>query len=244
MKRALRLALALGLAGPLLFLLGARCVEHDALRRGPDGNWHIYGELFNDTDVQGTGIVVQGSLFDASGELLATGTAPTCPGELSPGKPVVYDIRLPNTEFLPEPSSYRVNVAKGVVLEAPLPELAIAPEFTVEVVAGNKLRIGAEFLTSAQHPGRYEFCVAFYDGAGDVMAVLVNALGPTGPSGPSGPRRFAGEISRTDIPGAVSMRVWIYAFVDGNISPFQPFVTLPIRLPPEKKIPGKVQIGF
>jgi hypothetical protein len=241
MRRSLRLAITLGLAGGLFFLIGARCVENDALRRGPDGNWHLYGELFNETDVQGVGMIVQGSIFDADGNLLSSATKPTCPQELSPGKPVVYDITFPTTNFLPEPASYKVTVSDGAALETPLPELTIAPALTVEEVAGNLLKFEVAFGPAPGYTGGYAFCLAFYDGEGDVIALPMDGFS----GGPAGvPVSFTTNFDRDRLPGAVSMRFWIFATGDGNGSPFQTFVSFPIRLPLEKKIGATPQLGF
>ena len=232
-----RLVLGLLLVAGAIFLISARCVENDAVRRGPDGNWHLYGELFNETDIQGTGMVVRGEIFDQEGNVVSAGTAPTCPRELAPGKPVAYDVTFPNTEFQPKPATHKVTVVEGAALESPLPELTITPTITVEELAGNKLMIGARFTKLAGLP-EYGFCIAFYDGSGDMIALPVNGLILDSFNLELGIRK---EISRADIPGALDMRIWIFAVGESG-SPFQPYVSFPIRLPFEKKIGATPQL--
>ncbi len=98
-----------------MFSLGARCIENTSLRRGAGGDWHLYAEIHNETDVQATEFIVLGTLLDAEGN---PGQAPICPHELSPSSFSAYDIRFPGTEGLPEPASYKVNVLSGKTLES------------------------------------------------------------------------------------------------------------------------------
>jgi hypothetical protein len=228
------------MAGGLVFVLGARCVENDALRRGPDGNWHLYGELFNETDVQGAQMVVQGTIFDASGRVLATANARTCPRELSPGKPVSYDIAFPNTKNLPQPASHKVNVASGAALQGLLPALAIQPAIELTALPGNRVGVRASFQALPQHSGIYFFCLALYDGAGRIVYAFRFGDATDQP-------QIDTEVplDRTLFPAATSLRMWISA-VNENTgeSQFQPFVSGKIALPFNPQVGATPQIGF
>jgi hypothetical protein len=156
-----------------LALSGAKCIEHDSLRRGADGDWHIYGEIHNKTDLPGAGIAVQGTLVDATGNVIATAQAATCPTSLSPGTFSVYDVRFHDTAGLPQPASHRINVAAGEV-SATLPPLnATFEKMSAKPGLVGRIEAGA-ILALADGPppaSAFPYCVAFYDDDGDVVDV-------------------------------------------------------------------------
>lgn len=205
----------------LLFATGARCVERDTVRRDRDGNIHIYGELFNETGVQGVDIGVEGSLFDAAGELLASATAFTCPGELSPGKPVVYDIAFEASAGLPNPASHKVNVARGAARPAPLPELTTAPVVSVRLI-GSLIHFKIELAPQPGIAGEYYMCGALYDSEGNVVGVPLPQRGIGNPA-----EGIDSLLLAEPLPGAVSARVWVGLWAPGGLrrAASQPFVT-------------------
>ena len=89
-----RVLIAFMLIAPF-FLLGAKCIENDSLRKGPDGDWHIYGEIHNETTVQGAQILLQGTFYDGGGNVIGIGQAPLRAPELSPGTSSCTTFRSP-----------------------------------------------------------------------------------------------------------------------------------------------------
>jgi hypothetical protein len=153
-----------------LFSLGARCIENDSLRRSEiDGDWHIYGEIHNETNVQGVEIIVQGTLFDAQGNVLATGQAPICPYELSPGSFSGYDIGFNNSAGIPQPASYKINVLSGRALTSPLPALDATVSGLQAERDGDTVTITGTVRANRDYPGDYAGCAAFYDSAGKTV---------------------------------------------------------------------------
>jgi hypothetical protein len=228
MAKRFRTTLAIMLAAASLLLLGARCVEHDALVRGDDGNWHVYGELFNETDIQGVDLIVQASIFDANGNLLGTATSPTCPGALSPGKPVVYDITFAGTEGTPKPASYKINVVNGAVLATPLLELDVVPTFEA-YESGDGDKVVTTLPEGAAASGAFFQCLALYDPSGNVIAVIDKSTSIT-TEGTQTLRRTRYVDSGT-YPDAATARVWVWR-VKPTGEASQPAVSPYLRLKP------------
>jgi hypothetical protein len=149
--------------------MAARCIENTSLRRGSDGDWHIYGEIHNETDVQGAEILVVGTLLDADGNVMATGQTGICPFELSPGTFSVYDIAFHNSAALPQPASFKVNVLSGKALEAALPPLDATLQNLDATRSGDTVTITGSVRANKNYPGDYSGCAAFYDGGGKVV---------------------------------------------------------------------------
>jgi hypothetical protein len=100
--------------------LGARCVENTNVYVDDEGYTHLTGEMFNDTDVQGVGMMVRGTLYDGAGNVIAEKESPICPPDLQPNSRVMFDIRFDNPG-IPSPTSWTVKVSGGKALEQPLP---------------------------------------------------------------------------------------------------------------------------
>lgn len=189
-----------------LFFLAAKCVENDTLRRGPDGDWHIYGEIHNETDVQGVEIIVQATLFDGDGNVLATGQAPICPYELSPGQVSVYDIDFHNSASVPQPANYRINVMSGKALASALPQLDADLTDLSASRSGDTVTITGSVSANQNYPGDFSGCAAFYDSAGTVIQQFtVFGFGAL----PSGVSQDL-ELPLPQIPGdAQTVRFWL-----------------------------------
>jgi hypothetical protein len=169
-----------------LFGISAKCLENDSLRIGEDGNWHVYGEIHNETDVQGLDMVLNGAVFDAAGQQIAVAQALMCPASLSPGTFSVYDIGF----VLPAgvaPDTHQVNVVQGTADSEPLPalmgafhDITTAAQF-YQGPARDKIAYQGTFtlaeseLTAIQ-PGepapRFMYCTALYDDDGDVIGLI------------------------------------------------------------------------
>ena len=172
-----------------VFLVSARCVEHEALRKGPDGDWHIYGEIYNDTDVQGLNMVIDGAFLDASGAETRTARAVMCPGSLSPGTFSAYDIRFPNTSVIDRPEGFKVKVVDGNASGNQLTALHGAYQ---DVTASARLdlpdlvNLSATFALEEDRSRReatpvqsvYLYCVVMYGPDGNVVGII----GPRAPT--------------------------------------------------------------
>ena len=80
-RRHRLLALVTLLVLPLLLMAG-KCVDNETLYQDTSGDWHVVGEIHNDTDIWGADMTVGGDLLDADGNVIATTHAPLCPLEL------------------------------------------------------------------------------------------------------------------------------------------------------------------
>jgi hypothetical protein len=171
MMRALRIGRSLLLAAPLL-LVAAKCVEHTTLYRDNAGNLHIVGEIHNETDIQGTELIVGGTLYDGAGNVLATAQTPICPSELSPHTFSTFDIEFQNSSAVPQPARYDVRPISGKTLTQALPPLHV----TLSSVRAKRTPIGVEITGSIRagqaYAGFYYGCAAFYNSAGDVIRQL------------------------------------------------------------------------
>jgi hypothetical protein len=162
------------IAGAILLaafvLMGAKCVENTSLRRSElDGDWHLYGELHNETDTQGVQMAVLGTLLDANGNVMATSEAVICPIELSPKSLSTIDIDFNGTQNLPQPASYKVNVIRGKVLEQPLPEMPIDIQQVKASRSGGDVSVEVTIRLQQVFNADTIGCLAYYDSAGKVV---------------------------------------------------------------------------
>jgi hypothetical protein len=189
-------------------VLGAKCIENDALRRDSTGDWHIFGEIHNETQVQGAEIVVLGTLLDAAGNTIATAQTPICPFELSPGSFSGYDIHFQNSQAL-QPASHRVNVIGGKALPGPLPMLEATVtdlEARRDAQVDELVHITGKVRALMPISGDFSGCAAFYNAAGKVVSHwTIFGFGPL----PSGSAQDL-EFSLGFVPDeATSVRFWL-----------------------------------
>jgi hypothetical protein len=220
--------LALILAAGSLFLLGAKCIENDSLRRGEDGDWHIYGEIHNETQAQGAEIVVVGTLLDANGNAIATAQAPICPFELTPGTFSGYDIHFHDSENIPQPASYKINVLSGKVLPGPLPHLEVTVTDLDAERVGDQVFIRGDLRANQPIEGDFKGCAGFYDAAGKMIQhVSIFGFGPL-PSGNTQPL----ELPLPLVPDAAeTVRFWLVGPGDLLSSNWRPIISdhIPIQ---------------
>src|SRR6185295_19190946 len=76
--------------------LGARCIERTSIHVDADGYTHITGEMLNETDIQGTQIMLRGTLYDDQNNVVAQKDSPTCPPDSQPNSQIIFDIRFDN----------------------------------------------------------------------------------------------------------------------------------------------------
>jgi hypothetical protein len=202
----LRLVAAAVLTVVALGALGAKCIENDSLYRDEDGDWHIVGEIHNETQVQGAGMIIGGTLFDAQGNVLATAQAPACPMELTPGTFSVYDVEFFNSDNVPQPASYKLNVLAGKALPAPLPVLEATVNDLAAERSGDTVTLTGTIRVLRPYDGDFYGCAAFYDGAGKVnRQITIIGFGDI-PDGDPQPL----ELPLPRIPNsAQSVRFWL-----------------------------------
>jgi hypothetical protein len=107
---------ALAIAG-----IGAKCIEKAYVYVDSEGYTHITGRLVNETDIQGTNLVLRGTLLDGAGNVIATKDQAPCPPDLKPYSETMFDIRFDNPNVPPH-ASFKVNMVSGKALPAPLPD--------------------------------------------------------------------------------------------------------------------------
>src|SRR3990172_7618230 len=166
MPRA-RLLAGLLLASLSVFLMSAKCIENDTVRRGINDDWTIFGEIHNETDVQGVQMLLQGTIFNDAGNVVGVAQAQTCPSELSPASLSVFAIRFNDSEAVGQPARHQVNVLSGKALEEPLPLFdATVSNASVVVENGADLRYSFSVTPAQQYTGNVITCTAWYDAAG------------------------------------------------------------------------------
>lgn len=238
-----RASIALLLAAGV-FTISARCIENDTLRRGTDGNWHIYGEIHNETDVQGLNMVLNGATFDANGRQLSVGQALMCPASLSPDTFSVYDVAVPSAA---NPASHKVNVVSGGATSNALTPLqgsfqgATTEAFYSQTFSVHRIFFSATFVLADSErvgiaPGgiapSFTYCVAFYGADGRVVDLLppttVGTLGDVNLTTKGNAPIVTPSDYRTITRDAVTMRfiLWRGSSVDETFS--APAISAPI----------------
>jgi hypothetical protein len=99
---------------------GARCIEQPSVQVDKDGYTHLTGRMVNETDTQGTELMLRGTLYDAQNNVIAQKDAPPCPPDLSPNSEVMFDIRFDNPNVPPH-DHFDVRLVSGKALPAKLP---------------------------------------------------------------------------------------------------------------------------
>ena len=84
-RRTLRIGVLAVLVAGAVLAAGARCIENVRVYVDDDGYTHIAGEMYNETDIQGTSIMLRGTLLDAAGNVIAQKDSPICPPDSQPG---------------------------------------------------------------------------------------------------------------------------------------------------------------
>ena len=210
--------------------MGARCIERTSSHVDADGYTHITGEMVNDTETQGVGIILQGTLFDAAGNVVATKTGPTCPPDTQPHQQTVFDLRFDNPN-LPPWDHFAVAPIAGQALPAELPDpkmvlfFAEAIRFTAPIVlpgltiSDKDVYFGFDVRnqTDNTYSGGVQGCAAVYDQAGKVVFVvqkeLLERTGPTSVGTVTvKPQELASVFMvAEDVPtGPVQVRAWLW----------------------------------
>ncbi len=236
--RALSLALLLGVGA---MALGARCIDRTSTHVDADGYTHITGEMVNDSDVQGTQIMLQGTLHDANDNVVAQKTAPTCPPDTQPHEHTIFDIRFDNPN-VPPWTRFDVRPISGSAQASPLPNPKVvlfssdAIRFTVPpAIPGFPITdkdVFFAFDVRNQSDNTYagvQGCAAVYDQAGNVVFVDSAEVVQENPDksvvpATLGPQRLTSIFwLAKDVPkGPIQVRAWLWFGPKGaSTSPYQ-----------------------
>jgi hypothetical protein len=232
--------------------LSAKCIENTKVFVDSDGYTHIVGEMFNETEIQGTAIVLRGRLLDANGNVIAEKDTPICPPDSQPRAQSVFDIRFDNPN-LPPHASFTVNAVAGKVLDAPLPNPNILVLDTdaiklinVPPIPGFPLQDGdVAFFFGVRNRSQTVYhgiqaCAAAYNNQGKVVAVSTGEVIEFDEEGNIGPAtldfrsrvNFFIPMTDVDVPlEAAYVRGWLWIGNPGDpTSQYQFVMTPPITL--------------
>lgn len=225
-RRALTVGLLLGAAA---LVLGARCIDRTSTYVDADGYTHITGEMVNDTDIQGTQIMLRGTLYDAAGNVVATKDAPTCPPDTQPRQQTVFDIRFDNPN-VPPWTKFDVRPISGKTLTSPLPGPGVvvllpeafrftSPYVTPGLTISTKdvyFRFRVRNQTNSTISG-VQGCAAVYDQAGNVVFVDSTEIIEQNVDGSISPATLDAQwlgyvyMVAKDVPaGPVQVRAWLW----------------------------------
>jgi hypothetical protein len=224
--------------------MAARCIDRTNTYVDADGYTHITGEMVNDTDIQGTQIMLQGTLYDANDNVVAQKTAPTCPPDTQPHQQTIFDIRFDNPN-VPPWTRFDVRPISGKAQASPLPDPQIVLFFsdairftTPPLIPGLPISTKDVFFTFRlrnQTNNTYDGvqgCAAVFDNTGKVVFVATSELVHRDANGSIGPAVVAPQ-ELTDIfwlaknvpSGPVQVRVWLWLAPKGAPTSAYQFIT-------------------
>jgi hypothetical protein len=248
--RVARLSVVVFLAAVAMVGAAARCIENVRIYVDEDGYTHIVGEMYNDTDIQGTAIMLRGTLLDGGGNVIAQKDSPICPPDSQPGAQSMFDIRFDNPN-LPPHASYKVNAIGGKVLTQPLPKPGVLvlqtdairlinvpyiPDFPYK--DGDILfYFGIRNQSSNLYSGA-QGCAAAYNNQGQIVATNSSSFFSITPDGEIVDAVWRNDM-RLDVymdllnvpPEAAYVRGWLWIGIEGDAtSQYQFIMTPPITI--------------
>jgi hypothetical protein len=218
-----------------LIAMGARCIENVAVRSDDQGNTYLLGEIYNDTDVQGTQIVVRAMLKDLNGAVVATKDTTTCPPDLQPGGLSSYGVQF-DEKNLPAGLTWEVRPIAGVTLPKHNPDSGVVVTSKRVVRRGTGLDVTFKVRNQSNltHE-RPQLCAVMYDGSGKVGSWSPFDPAYMGIDTTLRPDETV-DLSfnlRDQSPDAASVRVWLWIpGPDPGTSRLQPVMTDPIQISP------------
>lgn len=238
-----------GLALAGLSAFGARCIENTSVYVDEEGYTHIAGEMYNDTSIQGTEMVLRGTLYDAAGNVIAQKDGPPCPPDTQPNSNITFDLQFDNPGVPPH-ARYDVRAIAGKALTAPLPKPdvvilgtdavryeGIPPWFEFVKDTDVFFRYGVRNRSDQEFTG-IQGCGAAYDNTGKVVHAEYGELVEFLADGSAIPatmgNEYAGTVyfSMSGVPAsAVLVRGWIwFGPKDAPTSQYQFFMTPKITI--------------
>lgn len=209
--------------------VAARCIDRTSTYVDADGYTHITGEMVNDTDIQGTQIMLQGTLFDANGGVVAQKVAPTCPPDTQPHQQTTFDIRFDNPN-VPPWTRFEARPISGKAQSSPLPDPQVVLFFSDAIrftspplIPGLPISTKDVYFTfrlrnqSSNTYNGLQGCAAIFDSAGNVVFVTSEELTQQNTDGTIGPAvvgpQALGDVFMLakNVPvGPVQVRVWLW----------------------------------
>jgi len=217
----------------VVFTLGARCVENTSVRVDSDSYTHVYGEMYNDTDISGYNMVLGARLLAGDGSVIAEQTGALCPPSLTPHQQTVFDIRF-NTPNLPSAASFDVRPIAGQASDTALPNP------NIQLLSANASRQSGEpvLRMDLKNNSDVEYfylngCVAGYDATGRVVSARVLPLQNyndqgTPIAGGLGSKPDYALLRLRPAPGdVVALRGWIWVATDSSnaAEAYRPVIT-------------------
>jgi hypothetical protein len=206
--------------------------------------------MYNDTDIQGAGILLHGTLFDAAGNVIAEKDAPICPPDLQPHSQVMFDIRFDNPGIPPH-ATYAVRAIGGRALDAPLPVSEVLvlrtdairfigfPQFPDFPVSDSDVFFRFDVRNRSDHAYTgVQGCSAAYNNQGKIIATdsgeLVqfdeNGFPETAVLENQYPARAYMQVEGVP-PEAAYVRAWLwFGEADAGTSAYQYIMTTPITI--------------
>ena len=206
-RRHRLLALVTLVVLPLLLMAG-KCVDNETLYQDTGGDWHVVGEIHNDTDIWGADMTVGGDLLDADGNVIATTHAPLCPLELKAHSFDGFDLHFPSSSGL-HPASYAIHMTGGHTVDQALPDSGLSLDgFTATRQAG-AVHISGTVATTHTYSRILTGCIAFYNSTGKVvMHITAINFGLTLPLVAGTPQPVSFPIP--GVPSnATSIKLWL-----------------------------------
>lgn len=229
-----------------LLAFGGRCIDRTSEHVDQDGYTHVTGEMVNDTDIQGTQIMLRARLLDAQGNVIAQKDGPTCPPDTQPHQQSMFDLRFDNPN-VPAHASFDVRPISGRTLTSPLP----VPQVVVLQTAAERFEglppipgLGVTdkdviFAFQIRNQSDVSFdgvqgCSAVYDHSGAIIAGTSDEIVEEDPAGnvkPAvlGPQAFETVfmIARNVPTGPVQVRAWLWFGAKGAATSQYQFITTP-----------------
>ncbi len=195
-----------------LFLLAAKCIDNETMYQDSSGDWHVVGEMHNDTDVWGGEMLLGGKLMDDEGNVLATAQAPACPFELAAHSISVFDVQFFHSSGL-HPTKYDVRPIDGKALDHPLPPLEVSLTNFAAKRTSSGVTITGTIRANKAYSQQFGGCAAFYNSAGKVIRqITIFGFGKL-PANVAQPL----TLPLPDIPGdASSVRFWLNESSDAD----------------------------
>jgi hypothetical protein len=187
-----------------------KCIENDTLYQDADGDWHIAGEIHNETDMWGTGMMLRGQLLDDDGDVIAETREPICPMELAEDSFNSFDLEFNDSSTL-DPDDYRLNVIEGRVDDDDLPDSGLSLEDFTATEGDTNITIRGTVSSTRTYERTLTGCAAFYDASGDVLTGLtLVGFGLTLPLESGEPQSVSIDVPGNRVePGATHVRLWL-----------------------------------
>jgi hypothetical protein len=225
--------------------LGTRCIERTSIHVDADGYTHITGEMVNETDIQGTQIMLRGTLYDDQNNVVAQKDSPTCPPDSQPNSQIIFDIRFDNPN-VPPYARFDVRPISAITLPSKLadPDVVVLntdaarfqglPPIPGLGITDNDVLFEFDARNRSTNVYTVQACAAVYDNQGAVIkvkegeVVSIDAEGHVGSAQLGSTRPATFIFIAKDVPkGPVQVRSWLWFGQKGATTSSYQFVETP-----------------